>query len=297
MAMAAAAEGDLSTEWVTTTISRYSGELEEAQVRVEALEEELRKRDPKTGSEIITSLAQELRTPLTSIAGYTDLLLGETMGILGTRQRDFLQRVRANVERMGVLLEQIVQMAATPARTVAIHNVEMVDVREVIDIAVNAVMAQLRKKELRLHFEIGEGLPPIPANRDALGQVLIHLLNNAAEVSRQNDELIITAHADAIRALEQDGAEHVEKFVHLAVRDSGGGIRPEDRSHVFDPQYRADNPLIEGLGDTGAGLSVAHTLVNAHGGRVWVDSEMGVGSTFTVLLPLSNNGQGPGEVP
>lgn len=292
MAMAAAAESELSTEWVTTTISRYSGELEEAQTRIQTLEEDLRRREPGYGNQVVMSVAQDLRTPLTSIGGYTDLLLGETMGILGARQRDFLQRVRANVERMGVLLEQIVQMAAKPARAVAISNVEMVDVQDVIDTAVSTVLAQLRKKELRVRFDVAAGLPPVPANRDALCQVLIHLLSNASEVSAANAEMTIGAHTDLMRAEEPDGGVHEEMFVHLTVRDAGGGIRLDDRMHVFDPQYRADNPLIAGLGETGAGLSVAQTLVSAHGGRVWVDSEMGAGSTFSVLLPVSNNGHG-----
>lgn len=295
LAMAAAAEGELSTEWVMTTISRYSGELEEAQERIAELEQERKTREPAAASELVTSLAQELRTPLTSIAGYTDLLLGETMGILGTRQRDFLQRVRSNVERMGVLLDQIVQVAAAPAPPVAIHDVEMVDVRDVIDSAVNAVMAQLRKKELRLNFEIAESLPAVRANRDALSQVLIHLLNNASEVSQKSGEMTISAHTDTFGDRAQGDHEHVDTFIHVSVRDSGGGIRPEDRSHVFDPQYRADHPLIEGLGDTGAGLAVANMLVSAHGGRVWVDSDVGSGSTFSVLLPLSNNGQSSDE--
>ncbi len=294
LAMAAASEGELSTEWVTTTISRYSGELEEAQERIAELEQESQQREPGAASELVTSLAQELRTPLTSIAGYTDLLLGETMGILGTRQRDFLQRVRSNVERMGMLLEQIVQLAATPP-AVAIHDVEMVDVRNVIDNAVNAVIAQLRKKELRLNFDIADSLPPVPANRDALSQVLIHLLNNASEVSQMSDEVTISAHTDTFQDPAQDDEDHIETFLHVSVRDAGGGIRPEDRSHVFDPQYRADHPLIEGLGDTGAGLAVANRLVSAHGGRVWVDSDVGSGSTFSVLLPLSNNGQDSDE--
>lgn len=293
MAMAAAAEGELSTEWVTTTISRYSGELEEAQIRIEELEAELARGESDETSEIMTSLAQELRTPLTSIAGYTDLLLGETMGILGTRQRDFLQRVRANVERMGVLLDQIVQFAATPAQTPTVSDTELVDINDVVEIAVSTVIRQLRKKELRLNLEIAEGLPPITANRDALCQVLIHLLSNASQVSDAHGELALTAHTDTMQEVGSNGAVSQEKFMHLAVKDSGGGIRPEDRSHVFDPQYRAENPLIAGVGDAGAALSVAQTLVAAHGGRIWVDSEMGVGSTFSVLLPLANNGHNP----
>lgn len=295
MAMAAAAEGELSTEWVTTTISRYSGELEEAQIRIEELEAELALRESDEANEIVTSLAQELRTPLTSIAGYTDLMLGETMGILGTRQRDFLQRVRANVERMGMLLDQIVQFAATPVEVPVVSDAERVDVNDVVETAVSTVITQLRKKELRLNLEIAEGLPPLTANRDALCQVLIHLLSNASQASSAHGELALSAHTDTMQEVGSNGAVSEERFMHLAVKDSGGGIRPEDRSHVFDPQYRAENPLIAGLGDTGAALSVAQTLVTAHGGRIWVDSEMGVGSTFSVLLPLANNGQNKGH--
>ncbi len=292
LAMAAAAEGDLSTEWVTTTISRYSGELEEAQTHISRLEEELQRREPGGVNKVVVSLAQELRTPLTSISSYTDLLLRETMGILVSRQRESLQIVQANAERMNVLLEQIVQMAATPARTVTLQNVEMVDLPDVIDSAVSAVMAQLQQRELRIRFDIADGLPPAPANRDALCQVLIHLLNNALAASHARSEVIIGAHADKMRQSDDTGELHEEMFMHLTVRDGGGGIHPEDRARVFDAHYRADQPLIAGLGDRGAGLSVAQMLVTAHGGRVWVDSDMGDGSTFTVLLPLSQNGHG-----
>ena len=74
--------------------------------------------------------------------------------------------------------------------------------------------------------------------------------------------------------------------MHLSITDSGGGINIDDRARVFDPQYRADNPLIDGLGDTGAGLAVARTLTEANGGRVWIDSQMGEGSTLSILFPI-----------
>jgi histidine kinase len=72
----------------------------------------------------------------------------------------------------------------------------------------------------------------------------------------------------------------------FSVADRGGGIAPEDRQRAFHRMYRADHPLVEGLGETGVGLSIAKTLVEAQGGRIWVDSDMGVGSTFTFILPL-----------
>ena len=296
LAMAAAGESELSTEWVMLTLTRYSGELEEAQERVAKLEDDLARRESEESAAVVTSLLQELRTPLTSIAGYTDLLLGETMGILGTKQRDFLQRMRASVERMGLLLEQIVQVAAISGRPAKLEDVEFVDVEEAVDTAVNVVISQVRKKELRLNLDIEQAIPPVPANRGALCQVLIHLLNNASQATAAQGTMTIRAHTDVMTIRSgENGDDGPARFVHLTVTDSGGGIRPEDRFRVFDSQYRADNPLIAGLGDTGAGLSVARALIAAHGGRIWVDSEMGKGSTFSVLLPLDNHRPATGE--
>jgi signal transduction histidine kinase len=78
----------------------------------------------------------------------------------------------------------------------------------------------------------------------------------------------------------------------VSVADTGGGIAPEDQRRVFQRLYRADNPLVSGLGDTGVGLSIAKSLVEAQGGRIWVESEMGVGSTFSFILPLSSDDDG-----
>src|SRR5690606_434287 len=159
-AMAALAEGELNAEWVTTTISRYSGDLEEAQTRIAELELQLPQRQPEQARALMTALAQELRTPLTSIGGYTDLLLSETHGILVARQRDFLERVRANVERISLLLEQIVQVAAAPAGRRYLSGVEQVHLHDLVDVAVNTVMMQMRRKSLRLYLDIPIDLPP-----------------------------------------------------------------------------------------------------------------------------------------
>jgi two-component system sensor histidine kinase VicK len=132
----------------------------------------------------------------------------------------------------------------------------------------------------------------VPANRDALAQVFIHLLSNASQASANEGEMTISAHADTVQSRPKNGANaREESFVHIAISDSGAGIKPEDRALVFDPQHRADHPLIVGLGDTGAGLSVAQSLVAAHGGRLWVDSDNETGSTFSLLLPCSLNGE------
>jgi signal transduction histidine kinase len=249
------------------------------------LEAELNRRGRRELDEVMVSLIQELRTPMTSIVGYTDLLLAETMGILGVKQRDFLQRVKARTEQMETLLAQLVQLA-TYHDNVPSTN-EQVNVQEVIETAVDTVITQLREKNLHLDLDIGHNLPLLPIGRKALHQIMTNLLANACQASTGNGRITLQAHMNTlIPRPSANGHSDKIDFLQLDVTDSGGGILVDDLPRVFDPHHRADDPLIAGLGDTGAGLSVARTLVEANGGRVWVQSQMGQGSTFFVLFPV-----------
>ncbi len=283
MAMAAASEGELSTEWIMLTITRYSGQLEEAQARITVLESALAQQQQGATTELLVALIQELRTPMTSIGGFTDLLLGETLGILGARQRDLLQRVQANTKRMGNLLDQMLQLASNREQPAPAYD-ELLDVREVIETAVTGVMSQVRDKNLRLEMEIPPALPPLTMKRADLQQILAHLLSNACQAAGTNGRVAITAQAAAIHPPTH--ANEWLRFLQLNVTDSGSGIHPDDLGAVFVAHHRADAPLIKGLGDTGAGLAMASNLAQANGGRVWVESVPGEGSTFSLLFPL-----------
>ncbi len=233
---------------------------------------------PADQAEIIASIAQELRQPMSSIVGYTDLLLGESVGILGALQRKFLERVKASTERMGSLVDDLIQVSTSRHENLDLSP-ECVDLNALMDEAVALSMGQLREKNILLRVDIPEQLPSITADKDAMQQIFIHLLQNAGSASRMEGEI-------SIRAIlkKEDGQQD---FILLQVADSGAGIAPEDLSRVFSRLYRADNALIQGVGDTGVGLSIVKTLVEAHGGRIWVDSEVGKGSTFSILLPIT----------
>jgi signal transduction histidine kinase len=249
---------------------------------------------------VFVALAQELRTPMTSIAGFVDLLLNETVGSVGARQRNFLQRIKANTERMEVLLEQLVEVSgaveeATPAPP---HTT---DIADVIDTAVHAVITQIREKQLRLEVDVDPALPPLPVQPDALRRILVHLLDNACRASRENGRVAIRAQAETLVTADngESAGQRGEEipFIHLAVSDSGAGIAADDRPHVFAPRYQADRALIPGLGDTGAGLASARSLTRTHGGRIWVESEMGKGSTFSLLFPIQLDAETAEQAP
>ncbi|RME34576.1 MAG: PAS domain-containing protein [Thermoflexia bacterium] len=229
--------------------------------------------------ELLAALVNELRTPMTSIVGYTDLLLGESVGILGEMQRKFLQRVKANIERMSGLLNDLLEITALDTGRVELTPVP-VDLINVIEEAIMGLSARFRERDLTVRLDMALELPPIRADRDALYQIVLHLLSNACECSQPGTEIVVTGH------LEQ-AEGNLPPFLHVSVRDTGGGIAPDDYPRVFQRFYRADRPLIPGLGETGVGLAIAKALVEAHGGRIWVESELGVGSTFHFILPVT----------
>ena len=212
---------------------------------------------------------------MTSIAGYTDLLLGESVGILGAMQRQFLQRVKANVARMEGMLTDLVQITAIDTGQLKLAAAPL-DVPELIKDAVMAVSTLFREREQSIRLELADNLPKLHTDREGLQQILQHLFSNAALCSPNQAEVIVRAQVPLEMA----------DYLLFSVTDQGGGIALEDRQRAFHRMYRADHPLVEGLGETGVGLSIAKALVEAQGGRIWVDSEMGVGSTFTFILPL-----------
>ncbi|MBK7450070.1 MAG: GAF domain-containing protein [Anaerolineales bacterium] len=228
-------------------------------------------------AEVIASISQELRQPLSSIVGYTDLLLGESVGILGALQRKFVDRIKVSTERIRSLTDDMIQIT-TLATDLNDLKPESIDINSIIDNAMSYTSSQIREKNISIHLELPKSLSSIQADREALQQIVIHLLQNAGAA---------TPFEGAIKLKVQTRSEDGMEYILIQVTDRGGGIASEDLPRVFTRLYRADNVLIQGVGDTGVGLSIARSLTEAQHGRIWVESEMGVGATFSVLLPIS----------
>jgi signal transduction histidine kinase len=229
--------------------------------------------------EAIVSLAHEFRTPMTSITGYTDLLLGEQVGILTEMQRQFLERVKANIEQMNQLLNDLVRTASPDSRPIELSP-QSVNLIEIIEEAVMGLAARFRERQLAVRLDLPPELAAVRADRDSLYQILLRLISNAALCSKQGTEVVISA--------GEDESSKSGKFIRISVMDTGGGIAPEDYPRVFRRFTRASQPLIQGMGETGVGMAIAKTLVEANGGRVWVESQPDVGSTFNFILPTNH---------
>ncbi len=246
------------------------------QLRQSLTEQKPRDEQTQAKDEFLNALAQELRTPMTSIVGYTELLLSGSVGELGNLPTKFLQRVQANIERMGGMLNDLVGVTAIDSGKLVIE-LENVDIARLIENALDQARFRLEEKELEPSLEIQE-LSTIHADPESLQQVLDNLLTNACKSSQVGTKIKLLAR----RETDDSG----QAFLHIAVSDTGGGVAPQDRPRVFERFYRADDTLIDGLGETGVGLSIVKALVQAHDGRVWIESEMGVGSTFHFTIPF-----------
>jgi signal transduction histidine kinase len=242
-------------------------------------------------AEVITSIAQELRTPMSAILGYTDLLLGESVGILGGIQLQFLQRVRANIDRLSNLINDLISITMLDSQEFKLEPIT-IDLLEVIEDAITAAGMQFRERNITLRMNLNDHLPSVRADRDAMHQVIVQLLSNAYLASPASGEVLIAA-----RPVRQfappppDDASPLPDPINgalVSVTDQGGGVPPDEQRRVFGRLYRADNPLIEGIGDTGVGLSIAKALIEAHRGRIWLESDPEQGTTtFHFILPLA----------
>jgi signal transduction histidine kinase len=239
--------------------------------------------------QFVASLSQELRTPMTSIIGYTDLLLGESVGLISDMQRKFLQRIKANIERLSNLLNDLISVTVIDAGQLEIRPT-VVDLGELIEETIIGARAQMEDKEITLELSLPEQMPPVKADADCLRQILANLIGNAVKCSPVQSTIEVSASTYYDAEPDNSTGSH---YLKVSVQDSGGGIAPQDQDRVFDRFYRAERPLINGLGETGVGLAIVKSLVEAHGGRVWVESEMGVGSTFHFLLPLHEHYDDP----
>jgi signal transduction histidine kinase len=237
---------------------------------------------PVQQPDLLVGLVQELRTPMTSIVGYIDLLLGESAGILGEMQRKFLQRVSTNVSRLDKMIDSLVSVTQLDTGNYRLDPMP-IDVVALVEEAITNSAVQFREKGLAVTLDLADDVPLLAADQDSLSQIIGQLLSNAYLVSPPDSEIVVSVSKQS----NLNGT--TLPVLYVAIEDRGGGIHQDDIARVFARKYKADNPLIQGLGDTGVGLSIAKALVEAHGGRLWVDTRPGIGSIFQFAIPLNRD--------
>jgi signal transduction histidine kinase len=234
-------------------------------------------------SEFVSVVSHELRTPLTSILGYTELLLAREFAPV--ERREFIQTVHKEADHLANLVEDLLNVSRLDAGKIKLERWVMALPKLVREL-VAQMNAELDVERHRLLLDVPESLPPIYADRDRVRQILSNLLSNAIKYSPEGGEVVL--HASVLHRPPASAPQlPPEPALLISVRDQGIGIPPHELSRIFERFYRVDNSNTRRIGGTGLGLAITRALVELHGGRIWVESTPGEGSTFYVTLPLA----------
>ncbi len=223
-------------------------------------------------SEFLSRMSHELRTPLNAIIGFSDLLLERVVGDLTAKQVDFLGDIRDSGAHLLTLINDILDISKIEAGRMELTFAET-DLAEVVAAALTTLRPLIGQKRLGVSTTLDPGVPVIRADKVRLKQILYNLLSNAAKFTPEGGQIRVEGH-------------QVNSDVELAVVDTGPGIAPDDQAKLFQEFTQLQATQQAGHTGTGLGLALVKRLVELHGGRVWVESEVGKGSRFIVRLPV-----------
>ncbi len=233
-------------------------------------------------SEFVSFVAHELKNPMTSIKGYTELLAAGSVGQINEMQSNFLSTIRSNVERMSTLVSDLNDNAKIEAGRLHLEY-RPVDVPDVVDDVVRSTKRQVEDKHQSVEVQLPEQLPPVWADRTRIGQVLVNLVSNAHKYTPEGGRILVGAES-TMNQWDPGGAKQV---VHLWVKDDGIGISVEDQAKIFQRFFRSDDSKAREAPGTGLGLNITRSLVEMQGGRIWFDSEFRKGTTFHFTVPVA----------
>jgi signal transduction histidine kinase len=245
----------------------------EREARLEARSRELEDVS-RAKTQFLSIVSHELRTPLTSISAYADLIARDRDKNLTERQHKQVEVIRRSTTRLKYLIGDLLDVSKIETGTIALTQSRF-DLRDVVREVVESLQPVLQGKGQLIESDVCEAQLVVNADRQRVLQVFSNLVENASKYSPEGTPIAVDAHAEGESAV-------------VTVTDNGSGISEEDRAQLFTPFFRANNEATRSEPGTGLGLALVKRLTELHGGFVEVDSELGQGSAFTVILPLAD---------
>jgi len=225
--------------------------------------------------DFVSSVSHELRSPLTSIKGYVDFILRGKAGPLNNKLIEYLTIVKNNTSRLGMFINDILDLAKIEAKRFELGK-EALELPSLIEEMVTFFRPQAEESKIQLEAVVPTNLSLVSADPDKIRQVFTNLLSNAFKFTPEGGKVIIEAKNSGLG-----------DFVEIAVKDTGVGIAQEDLQKIFDKfqQIKPSGGKVKKVKGTGLGLAIVKGIVEAHGGRIWVESELDKGSNFIFTLP------------
>ncbi|HEY3230795.1 MAG TPA: HAMP domain-containing sensor histidine kinase, partial [Roseiflexaceae bacterium] len=240
-------------------------------------------------TEFIGTVSHELRTPMTSIKGFTQLLAMGSLGPINDTQKEFLDTIQTNAERMISIINDLLDITKVETGSIEL-DLRPLHLAETLSNVVSELQSSIAAREHDLTINIPPGLPLVRADARRFNQIIFNLLSNAVKYTPRGGKIIFDARESGYDPVPDLLREHLKpdaRYVLIEITDTGVGIAPDERERIFERFYRTENPLKVEAGGTGLGLSLVRPLIELLGGRIWMTSTLNEGSTFSLIVPVS----------
>ncbi len=228
-------------------------------------------------SQFISMVAHELKTPLAAIQGFLNILLDDKIELDKEKQTDYLNRSVTRLKSMILLVNDLLDISRMEIKTKQ-REIQEINVVDVIENTLQFLEIELDKRHLSVEKHFERSIPRIQVDQNEITRLITNLLSNAIKYNKESGKIIISLSC-------------MQNYLCIVIKDTGIGMKPEERQKLFNEFFRAKNDMTRGISGTGLGLTIVKRIVDSYHGKIEVDSEFGVGTSFIINLPINNNHQ------
>ena len=223
-------------------------------------------------SQFVSMVAHELKTPLAAVQGFINVILDDSLNVSDEQRSDYLKRSVIRLNSLKDLVNDLLDISRMELKTKH-REIESIDIEEIITSTVQLLELETEKRKLTIVTEIEPNIPKINADQNEITRLITNLLSNAIKYNKENGKIYITAKVQ-------------DSYLKIIIKDSGIGMKPEEKNRLFNEFFRAKNEKTRGISGTGLGLTIVKRIVDSYHGKIEVESEYGLGTSFIINLPL-----------
>ena len=226
-------------------------------------------------SQFVSMVAHELKTPLAAVQGFLNIMLDDTIQIEKEKEKDYLNRSVVRLNSLKDLVNDLLDISKLELKTKQ-REIEDIHLQDIIQNTIQLLELELKKKNISIVSTIEKNLPIIKADQNEITRIITNLLSNAIKYNKDSGKIFI----DALKK---------KNYVSVVIKDTGIGMKPEEKEKLFNEFFRAKNEKTRGISGTGLGLAIVKRIVDSYHGKIEVESEFNSGTTFVINLPINTN--------
>lgn len=264
---------ELTIEAACTPVPHPDGSLAGAVITIGNITEF--KKIETIKSQFVSMVAHELKTPLAAVQGFLSIIKDESINVEEEKQKDYLNRSVVRLKSLTDLVNDLLDISRMELKSKQ-RELESIQIKDVLQNVLQMLELEIKKKNITVNKSIDDNVPAINADVNEITRLITNLLSNAIKYNKDEGWIDIKLSSSS-------------NYLNLVIKDSGVGMKPEEKSKLFSEFYRAKNDRTRGISGTGLGLSIVKRIVESYHGKIEVDSEFGIGTSFTINLPIYLN--------